>query len=155
MQLIISGSDPIELKYLLLDFNGTIAFDGQILPGVSSFLEEISKRLDIFVLTADTFGTALAQCLSLPVTLHCLKSEDHTDEKGAFVNQLGSEHVVAMGNGQNDVEMLKNSKIGIGIFGKEGCATSILKVADLIVPDICLGLELLIYQKRLIATLRK
>ncbi len=155
MKIIIPGRKTGELKYLLLDFNGTIAFDGVIISEVIPLLEEIAKRLEIYVLTADTHGTAVEQCRNFPVTLHRLKSDNHTKEKGDFVLQLGKEHVIAMGNGENDANMLEFAEIGMGIFGAEGCARSIFQVADLCVPGICLGLEMLIFEKRLVATLRK
>lgn len=153
--ITIPGLAELNLQHLVLDFNGTIALDGQLQGGVASLLEQLSHQLDIYIVTADTFGTAAAQCNNLPVTLHLLQSSDHTEEKGALVTQLGRNHVVSFGNGQNDIEMLRLSALGIGIIGAEGCAASIFQVADLLVPEIQRGLELLIYPKRLVATLRK
>ncbi|AZR73173.1 hypothetical protein BBF96_07105 [Anoxybacter fermentans] len=145
----------VELKYLVLDFNGTLALDGVIFPEVLPLLEEIAKKIKIYTLTADTFGTAREQTIHLPVILHTLKSNFHTREKGEFVKKLGEKNVIAIGNGKNDLEMLKRAEIGIGVLGDEGCATEIFQVADLIVPGIRQGLELLLYPKRLVATLRR
>lgn len=151
----IPGRKELTLRELALDFNGTIALDGQISGNTAELIDRLAQQLDVYILTADTFATASAQCTNLPVTLHILRSASHTEEKGAFVRHLGGEHVVSIGNGQNDVEMLRSSALGIGVIGEEGCAASILQAADLMVPSIQRALELLLYPKRLIATLRK
>lgn len=155
LKLEIPGRGVLELEYLVLDFNGTIAFDGQILSEVATLLGHLSLDLKIYVLTADTFGTAVAQCEQLPVELHRLITGDHTQEKGDFVAGLRAERVIAMGNGFNDVKMLENAALGIGVINEEGCAGPIFTTADLSICGIVRALELLIEQKRLIATLRR
>lgn len=155
IQLDIPGRGVLELKNLVLDFNGTIAFDGQILPEVATLLGHLSLDLKIFVLTADTFGTAAVQCEQLPVTLHRLTSDNHTQEKGDFVEKLGGSTVVAFGNGRNDQKMLENAAIGVGVINDEGCAGPIFHTADLLICGIERALELLVERKRLIATLRQ
>lgn len=154
IELMIPGRGKVELLWMVLDFNGTIAFDGEILPGVVPLLHEIAKELEIFVLTADTFGTAKAQCAGLPVLVRCLESDEHALEKAEFIAQMGNEHVVAIGNGRNDLRMLKLAAIGIGVMGEEGCAGEVWTAADVVVPRIESALELVLHPKRLIATLR-
>ena len=129
IELVIPNYRRLELHFLVLDFNGTIAFDGAILPEVPSLLEQLADKLKIFVLTADTFGTAEEQCQNLPVGVHLLTSTNHTTEKGEFVERLGGEHVVALGNGRNDIFLLKNAVLGIGILGEEGLASEIWRNA--------------------------
>ncbi|MCG8638962.1 MAG: HAD hydrolase family protein, partial [Desulfobacterales bacterium] len=133
----------------------TIAKDGKIIPEVTSLLDKISGIMDIYILTADTFGTATQQCSNLNVKLQCLESSDHTYEKCRFVTDLGSSRVIAVGNGNNDLEMLRVAQIGIGVIGQEGCAAGIYNHADIIVGDILNALRLLVYPQRLIATLRR
>lgn len=149
------NDEKLQFHTLVLDLNGTIALDGRIVPQISSLLQLLATEVKIYVLTADTFGTAQEQCATLPVLLHCLQSSDHTREKADFVRQLGQEHVVAIGNGNNDVEMLQAAKLSIGVLGPEGCAGSIFQVADVVVLGIQYALELLLKPKRCIATLRK
>src|SRR5262249_37435014 len=55
---LVPGSRALRLQRLVLDFNGTLARDGTLLPGVRARLQRRSRHLDIFVLTADTFGAA-------------------------------------------------------------------------------------------------
>jgi len=52
----IPGYKTLRLKYLVLDYNGTLAVDGLLLPGVVKQLNALSERLKVHVVTADTFG---------------------------------------------------------------------------------------------------
>ena len=51
--------------------------------------------------------------------------------------------------------MLERAALGIAVLGPEGVAGITLQKADVVVPDIRSALELLLYPKRLIATLRR
>ena len=84
-----------------------------------------------------------------------LESQDHTGEKEEYVKSLGASSCVAVGNGNNDIEMLKTASLGIAIMGDEGCATQTLLVSDATCKSIEDALELFLSPKRLIATLRK
>jgi soluble P-type ATPase len=79
---------------------------------------------------------------------------DERKQKAEFVDGLGSQSVVAIGNGANDVEMLHRAALGIAVLGGEGLAAKCLNAADIVVPSIEVALDLLIYPKRLLATLR-
>jgi soluble P-type ATPase len=54
----IPGWYNLELRHLVLDLNGTIAVDGQVLPDVAERLTEISAELTVHLVTADTRGQA-------------------------------------------------------------------------------------------------
>ena len=47
-----------DIDHLVCDFNGTLAVDGELLPGVEDALNELTRSLQVHVVTADTFGTA-------------------------------------------------------------------------------------------------
>ena len=40
----------------MLDYNGTLAVDGHLLGGVKKALTALSGKINVHVLTADTFG---------------------------------------------------------------------------------------------------
>ena len=64
----IPGWGSLEIKNLVLDFNGTIATDGRLIEGVAPLLAEIKeKNVGIYVITADTNGTVRKECEGLPV----------------------------------------------------------------------------------------
>jgi soluble P-type ATPase len=65
----ISGFGELALDRLVLDYNGTLAADGKLLPGVSTALRGLASSLQIHVITADTFGMAAEQLAEFPVEL--------------------------------------------------------------------------------------
>ena len=56
IELTIPGRGTIQLKHLVSDVNGTLAQDGQLIPGVVSALLALGDRLQLHLLTADTHG---------------------------------------------------------------------------------------------------
>ncbi len=75
-------------------------------------------------------------------------------EKKGGTACLGSHSVVAIGNGANDAWMLRQAALGIAVMGGEGLAVKCLSAADIVLPGIEAALDLLIYPRRLLATLR-
>lgn len=143
---------PMTLTHLVLDFTGTLSFDGKLLPRVKESLEALSKQVDIIILTADTFGTAKSSLEGLSVEVLLVKNGK---EKAEFVRNIGGEKVIAIGNGQNDIEMLRSAALAIVVIGPEGCAAGLISVSDILVSDICRALDLLEHPLRIKATLRK
>jgi len=154
IDVTIPGYGHLKLKYLVMDYNGTIAIDGRLIPGVAERLTNIRRILDIHVVTADTFGLAHAQLSSLPVNLNILKSGDQATQKLSYVTRLGSVFTVAIGNGRNDRYMLNHAKLGIALIQQEGSFWKTMSNADIVMTDINSALDLFTNQKRLIATLR-
>jgi len=151
----IPGRGQYIFEHLVLDFNGTIAYDGKLIDGVEDRLAKIAKDLAIYVITADTNGSVIDQCRDLPVNVQIIAKDNQLEEKRAFINGLNSKGTVAIGNGVNDQYMLEKATLSIAVIGGEGCATSTLIKSDTVVLNILDGLELIINRNRLIATLRK
>ena len=154
IEIAIPGYRVLQLDYLVLDYNGTLARDGNLLPGVKTRLEDLSERLQIHVLTADTFGKARAALGGMPCELTVLPAERQDVEKFFYVEKLGASRVAAIGNGRNDRLMLKAAALGIAVIQKEGASVETLIEADVVTTDILLALELLQHPLRLVATLR-
>ncbi|BBH24352.1 hypothetical protein Back11_56970 [Paenibacillus baekrokdamisoli] len=154
MQVLIPGQDKLLINHLVLDFNGTIALDGRILPNVREKLIELDKLLKIHVLTADSNGSAARECEGLPVELHVIGKDDQREEKSSFVRKIAP-GVAVLGNGVNDELMFREADLSIAVIGKEGCATATLMASKIVVTDIIDGLDLLLMHHRLIPTLRK
>lgn len=154
MHIEIPGYKTLDLNYLLLDYNGTIAVDGHISPTVKERIKKIAKYLEIFVLTADTHGTAAAECEGLPVTLKTFPTDDAMHSKLEILSSLNPEKCCAIGNGRNDVLMCSEAALAVCILGEEGCYGKLMEHTDITVKSIEDALELLLKEKRLIATLR-
>lgn len=154
IELQIPDFRDLRLEYLLLDFNGTLAEDGKLLPGVAERLRHLSELLEIHMLSSDIFGTAAEQLSSLPVKLTVLERDAQAKAKRFFALRLGAEKVVAIGNGRNDQQMLAAAGIGIGVIQREGASGATIASADVVVTDVLHALDLLRHSGRLIATLR-
>ena len=144
-----------EFFHLVLDLNGTIALDGELLPEVAERIAALRNKLQVHLLTADTHGRGAAIADQLGIHLQRITSGGETQQKEDFINQLGGAHTAAVGNGANDAGMLSAAGLGIAALGREGLAIAALQAADLIVPNITDALDLLLYPKRLFATLRQ
>jgi P-type E1-E2 ATPase len=150
----IPGMGELNLQHLVLDYNGTIAFDGSLIQGVEEKLNQLADALNIYIVTADTFGTVRQKCRNIKGKMKVLSSSNGALEKEQFVESLGTEKVVAVGNGVNDSLMLKKAALGIIVIGEEGAASLALNNADIIVKDIHDALDLLLNKTRIKATLR-
>lgn len=153
-EIDIPGFGHVGLEHLVSDFAGTLSIDGRLLPGVKERLNKMAEFLKVHILTADTFGMARAELEGINCEIHILESENLDARKEEYIKKLGSEKVIAFGNGNNDRRMLKTAKIGIAVCLKEGCAADAIKSADIMVTSIIDGFDLLLNPKRLKATLR-
>jgi P-type E1-E2 ATPase len=154
--LDVPGAGSLRLHHLVLDVNGTLALDGALVPGVSERLTALRKDLEVLLITADTHGgqTTIDAALGL-TALRLVRGRPEAEQKAALVRKIGSESVVAIGNGENDVLMLREARLGIAVLGEEGLATAALDAADVLASSIVSALDLLLKPKRLVATLRR
>ncbi len=155
LMINIPGRDQLTIEHLVLDFNGTIAFDGKIMEGVKERLIQLAKKIKIYVITADTNGSVHRECEGMPVEVHVIGKKDQLGEKKRFIEGLHSKGTITIGNGTNDEQMFEASDIAFAVLGGEGAATSSLLKSDVVVQHIKDALDLIIKQHRLIATLRK
>ncbi|WP_423792003.1 HAD family hydrolase [Methanocaldococcus indicus] len=144
---------------LLLDLNGTIALDGEIIEGVKERLEKLKKKFDIYILSADTFGTLEDIGKKLGVSYKKVDKLKYGSEGIAKLMILlelkkNNNYIVAIGNGKNDKYILEKADLGICVIGKEGANINAILSADVVVNNILDALDLLIYEKRLKATMR-
>ena len=154
LTLDIPGRKPVEAEHLVLDYNGTLAVDGCIIQGVADRLKKLSSVIRVHVLTADTFGTAEKELRGIPVILQVIEKENQESQKLNYVTDLGADKVISIGNGRNDILMLKASALGIGVIQAEGAYSQIINNAQVICTSIIDALSLLTNKNRLIATLR-
>ncbi len=150
----IPGFGNLALEHLVLDYNGTLAVDGLLIPGVAENLTRLAVHLQVHVLTADTFGAAAAELAGIPCQLTVLSPKGQDEAKAAHVRALGPDKTVCIGNGRNDRRMLKQARLGIAIVGGEGSAAETLLAADVVTTDILCALDLFAHPLRLVATLR-
>ena len=154
MLLTIPGTGTLDLQHLVLDYNGTIARDGHLMSNLDKTLTELAETVTVHVLTADTGGTVTQELEGLPCTLHIIASGNEAEQKEAYLQALGPDTVVAIGNGANDRLMLKTARLGIAVLEGEGSAVSAILQADIVARSIYDALGLLMVPQRIVATLR-
>lgn len=151
----IPGRPPLEIIHLVLDLNGTLCVDGDLLPGVAERLQDLAQELYVHVITADTLGRAAQLFHDLPVQLVVLPEGEQDKAKRDFVRDLGASNVAAMGNGCNDRLMLAEAALGVALLQAEGAFGPTLLAADVVCQGITDALDLLLIPQRLRATLRR
>lgn len=155
IELNIPGRGLIQLEHLVCDVNGTLAVDGHLIEGVGKALPRLRDRLAIHLLTADTHGKQETIDRQLGLTAVRIRPGDEASQKQHYIQELDASRVLAIGQGANDAAMLKAAAIGVCVFSREGTAVETLLVADLLVPDILVALELIEKPMRLLASLRR
>ena len=154
LEIEIPGFKRLSLSNLVLDYNGTLACDGNLIAGVRERLELLSKRLGIYVLTEDTFGGVGKELAALPCRVSVIPPQNQALAKAETIRDLGPERCVAIGNGRNDQAMLKEAALGIAVVQTEGASIEAVLSADVLSRNIIEALDLLLNPLRLTATLR-
>ena len=168
LELVIPGSGKLSLEHLVLDYNGTIADRGQILPGVAERLRKLCTMMTVHVITADTFGTVRAEVAALfpdeqrsgRLVVDILPPRESRpgrnegEAKLDMLEGLGAGQCCAMGNGRNDVLMLKAAGLSFAVMGREGACAQAFMSADAAVTNILDALDLLLEPQCCTATLR-
>jgi len=155
MRIDIPGWGNIDIENIVIDLNGTVATDGRVPLEVKEKINFLSDQAKIYILTADTQGTANEEILGMNAELIKIPEEDSKQGKFDFLKTLNLEATVAIGNGNNDQLILKEAALGIAVLGDEGVSVSAIKTADIVVKNIQNALDLFLKPKRLIATLRE
>ena len=149
----IPGWENVTVENVVLDLNGTIATDGKISNDVKEKIKSLSQKLKVYILTADTQGTASDESKDIGIELVKIPEEDSMNKKLSFFKTLNLERTIAVGNGNNDQLILREAALGIAVLGDEGLSSLALKNADILVKSIHDALDLFLKPKRLIATL--
>jgi P-type E1-E2 ATPase len=155
IEISVPGRGTYRLQYLVLDVNGTLALEGDVIDGVPRRLDQLRHRIETHLVTADTRGRQAAIDAQLGLRATRVEPQNEAAQKAAFVDGLGGDGVCAIGNGANDAEMLRRAGLAIAVLGEEGLAIDALSAADVVAPHINAALDLLLNPLRLIATLRK
>lgn len=147
------GQTPLEIEYLLIDYEGTLAMDGRVHPKAKDKINLIAKRISVYILAKSEQERVEKSLKNVKAELLFMTEGEASAEKSSILRKLGSEKTVAIGNGVDDAPMLEESGFSICVIGKEGTSGETLKRADLVVTDILDALDLLLKPLRQKATL--
>jgi soluble P-type ATPase len=155
----IPGFGRREITTIVSDYTGTHSRGGKLVEGVRERLMQLGERVDIHVISADSFGTAEQQLKGLPLRLEIIKApSDHDVWKRQYAERHDVRHVAAFGNGNNDRLMLQTVKerggLAIAVENGEGCSLDAMLHANLFIVGATNALDLLLDSNRCKATLR-
>ena len=154
MILKIPGREQIEIKDVMLDYNGTIAIDGHLIAGADKTINELADIINFHVITADTYGSVKKELANINCKVVKIPEEKQDKSKLDYLLTLGKKTTLCVGNGKNDRLMLKESVLGIALIQDEGLCVEALLAADIVCKSI---MDVFAYFKnpnRIKATLR-
>ncbi len=158
IRIDVPGHGAIVITHIVTDYTGTLSLSGILREGVKERLVELSRFVEVHVLTSDTFGRAAQQLAEINLTLKILADAEHDRQKEEYVRSIGSRSVAAFGNGQNDRCMLKEVKsaggLAVAVDTGEGCAVEAIFNASIFIHEAVNALDLLLQPNRCKATLR-
>ena len=150
----IPGRKNYIIENIVFDYNGTIAVDGKIAHATKEKLVLLCNMANVYVLTADTYGSAAKECEGLSLTLKTFPKDNAADYKKKIVKEIGKETTICFGNGYNDIKMFEVAELSVAVLEREGMCAKLLVNSDVLVKSIEDGINLLLDTKALIATLR-
>lgn len=143
-----------DIEYVVFDMNGTISVDGEIPEDVATLLQELAKHVEVYIITSDTFGTAEKLALKGVEVIVLDPTLSASVQKKEWIEKLGADNTVAVGNGYNDHLMLERAALGIAVCWKEGASLTALEMADIVVTSPVDAINLLLNPVKIKATLR-
>lgn len=150
----VPGRCNYTIENVVFDYNGTIASNGKISETIKEKINILSKLVNIYVLTADTYGSAARECEGLNLTLKTFPKGDAADFKASIVSELGVDKTICFGNGYNDIKMFDIALLSVAVLESEGICSKLIQKSDVLVKSIENGIDLLLNSNALIATLR-
>jgi len=154
IKIDIPGRESLELENLVFDFNGTIAVDGRILENIKNQLTELSKIINIYVITADTYGMAQEECEKVNLKVITVPTGCVGKHKGDLVKKLGGKVTATIGNGFNDIDMFKEAKLSVAVIEGEGTCSKLIINSDIVTRSIEEALNLFLTPNHIKADLR-
>ncbi len=149
------GQEPLEIEFILLDFEGTLATDRRVHPKAKDKINLLSKRARIYVFATgekERVGEALRHVNAEVV---CLKEGEASEGKVNLLDRLKGDRVAAIGNGLDDIPMMSKAALGVGVMSREGTAAELIAGADVVFINIIDALDFLLKPLRQKATLTK
>ncbi|MDO5707358.1 MAG: HAD hydrolase family protein [Andreesenia angusta] len=150
----IPGFRSIHIEHLVLDYNGTLAVDGKVIDGVRDRIKKLSKEIKVHILATDTFSVANSEFEDYDVEIKIMNSDDSAIHKRKTVETLGNQNTVCIGNGFNDIEMMKVAGLSLGIVQSEGMSGKLVFYSDIIYNNIIDALDALDNTNRIRSILR-
>jgi soluble P-type ATPase len=149
------GQESLEIDFIVLDFEGTLASDGRVHPKAKDKINLLAKRTQIYILTTGEKEKVEAVLRKVNAEIIYLRETEASQGKMNLLQQLGADRVVAIGNGTDDGAMIEQAGLGIGVITREGSSGEVIAKADVLFMSIVDALDFLLKPLRQKATLAK
>ena len=149
------GQGNLEIDFILIDFEGTLALDRRVHPKAKDKINLLSKRTKIYILAKGEKEQVIEVLRKVKAEIIHFAVGDVSAGKLNLLRQLGANRTVAIGNGQDDVLMVEEAALGICVISREGTAAETIQKADAVVSNILDALDFLLKPLRQKATLGK
>lgn len=149
------GAENLEIHFVLIDFEGTLAMDGRVHPKAKDRINLLSKRTTFYVLTKGDRERVEKVLRKTKAEIIYLTEGNASEEKLALLQRLGPQQTAVIGNGLDDGPVIEQAGLGLCIIGKEGASSGSVVKADVVFTDVLDALEFLLKPLRQRATLTR
>jgi soluble P-type ATPase len=147
------GQEPLEIDFILIDFEETLASDRRVHPKAKDKVNLLAKRAKIYILTKGKKEDVDEVLRKVKAEIVYLTEGESSKEKLDLLRQLGATRTVAIGNGADGGPMMEEAVFGLCAIGKAGASAEAVKNADVVFTDILDALDFLLKPLRQKATL--
>jgi len=149
------GQSNLEVDFILIDFEGTLASDRRVHPKAKDKINLLSKRTKIYILAKEEKECVEEALKKVKAEIIYLMEGKSSQQKLDWLHQLGATRTVAIGNGIDDIPMIEEAGFSICIMSKEGTSSEAMKKSDAVFINIFDALDFLLKPIRQKATLSK
>ena len=147
------GMESLDIHFILIDFEGTLAMDGRVHPKAKDKVNLLSKRATIYILTKSNREKVEETLKKMKVKILYVTEGDSSQQKLDVLQRLGPHQTAVIGNGLDDVRIMEQAGLGMCVIGKEGSSAEAMAKADLVVTHVLDALDFLLKPLRQRATL--
>jgi soluble P-type ATPase len=147
------GMENLELHFVLIDFEGTLAMDGRVHPKAKDKVNLLSKRATLYIVTKSSKEKVEETLRKMKVEIIYVTEGDSSRQKLNLLQRLGPHQTAVIGNGFDDVQIMEQAGLGMCVIGKEGSSAEAVAKADLVVTSVLDALDFLLKPLRQRATL--
>jgi len=147
------GMETLDIHFVLLDFEGTLAMDGRVHPKAKDKVNLLSKRVTVYILTKSSKEKVEETLKKMKAEILSMTEGDSSQQKLDVLQRLGPHQTAVIGNGFDDVQIMEQAGLGMCVIGKEGSSPEAVAKADLVVTSVLDALDFLLKPLRQGATL--
>ena len=148
-----SGMESLDIHFVLIDFEGTLAMDGRVHPKAKDKVNLLSKRVTVYILTKSSKEKVEETLRKMKAEILSVAEGDSSQQKLNVLQRLKPHQTAVIGNGLDDSPIMEQAGLGMCVIGREGASAEAMAKADLVVTNVLDALDFLLKPLRQRATL--